>query len=92
MRSKNPKAKPKKRRRRDGGRAAAAGTVAGAREYISKAPKGGDEAEGADTSGGGAELALSAPVWMIALMEPVLIGLMGPLETPSNQGLGKHTI
>jgi len=27
-------------------------------------------------------------LWMIALMEPVLIGLMGPLETPSNQGLG----
>ena len=61
MPSKKPK--EKKRRRRAGGREAAAGPSAASREYIDKAPTGGgegDEAEGADTSGGGSELTLSA--------------------------------
>jgi len=31
-------------------------------------------------------------VWMIATMEPGMIGLMEPLETPSNQGLGEQVI
>ena len=31
-------------------------------------------------------------VWMIATMEPRMIGLMGPLETLSNQGLGEQVI
>jgi hypothetical protein len=33
-----------------------------------------------------------AGLWMIATMEPGMIGLMEPLETPSNQGLGEQVI
>jgi hypothetical protein len=31
-------------------------------------------------------------VWMIAIMESEIIGLMEPLETPSNQSLGEQVI
>ena len=31
-------------------------------------------------------------MWMIATLEPGMIGLIEPLETPSDQGLGQEVV